>query len=249
LSWEKVGKTLVTLISCIGSIVAIYAVLKDDNKLEAYLSYDYQSYPRQFSERVNKASDKLGYGYLYDGIKEVASDALSHEQIDKIVSLSQAPYLHIFDGPFKKGPDVYPAGLYIYLTNTGEKVVKDVHIKLPAKGLVRIRDDSGNETVMEEPTGRVIIPSLVQNGAYRVWVYFDGDLEALKKEGVRIGYNDGVAKIEVFEEFAGLEAAVAKYSAELITLLIFLAMLLILAVVVLFMIVSDGSSQADTAAS
>ncbi|RON63852.1 hypothetical protein BK671_20425 [Pseudomonas fluorescens] len=248
MSWEKVGKSLVALIGCIGSIVAIHAALKDDTKLEAYLTYDYQSYPRQFSERVNKASDKLGYGYLYDGVKSVANGALSHEQIDKIVSLSQAPYLYMFDGPFEKGPNVYPAGLYIYLQNTGEKVVKDVHIKLPAKGLVRIRDDSSNDTVMDEPTSRVVIPSLVQNGVYRVWVYFDGDLKALKKEGVHIGYSDGVAKIEVFEEFSGFEAGVAKYSRELTTLLVMLAMLLILAVVVLFMVISDDRRQANSTA-
>lgn len=88
----------------------------------------------------------------------------------------------MFDGPFKKGPDNYPVGLYIHLQNTGDKVVKDVHIKLPAKGLVQIRDDSRSDTVMAEPTSSVVIPSIVQNGVYKLWVYFEGDLRALKKE-------------------------------------------------------------------
>jgi hypothetical protein len=247
LSWEKVGKSLVTLIGCLASITAIYVAFKDDTKLEAYLTYDYQTYPSQFSERVDKAKDKLKYGYLYDGIKSIANDTLSHEQIDKVVTLSQAPYLYMFDGPFKKGPDNYPVGLYIHLQNTGDKVVKDVHIKLPAKGLVQIRDDSRSDTVMAEPTSSVVIPSIVQNGVYKLWVYFEGDLRALKKEEVHIGYSDGVAHVQVYEGFVGFDAWVAKHSRELMVVLAMLAMFLLLAVylLVLFNENTDANSGAS----
>ncbi len=243
MNWEKIGKFLVTLIGCLASITAIYVAFKNDTKLEAYLTYDYQTYPRQFSDRIDKADDKLKYGDLYDGIKSIANGTLTHEQIDKVVNLSQAPYHYMFDGPFKKGLDNYQVRLYVYLKNTGDKVVKDVHIKLPAKGLVHIRDDSRNDTVMDEPTSSVEIPSIVQNGVYRLWVYFEGDFEELKREGVHIGYSDGVAHIQVHEGFVGLDAKVARYSHELMAVLALFAIFLLLAVYLLFS--SDENTDAN----
>ncbi|WP_248750298.1 hypothetical protein [Pseudomonas sp. MWU15-20650] len=245
MSWEKVGKFLVALLACMASITAIYVAFKDDTKLEADLSYHYQSTPSQFSERLAKAGETLKYGTVYDSIKRVAGDALSHEQIDKMVDLVQAPYLSIFDKPFQKGPDNYPVRLFIHLQNTGSKVVKDVHIKLPAKGLVQIRDDSHNETVKPELTSSVEIPSIVQNGVYKLWIYFEGDLEALKAQGVHIGSSDGVAQVRVYEEVIGFKAHVAENTGVLMAMLVALlvAVLMALYLVVTTHETADGTAQ------
>ncbi|MBX8543420.1 hypothetical protein K5D56_05890 [Pseudomonas cichorii] len=245
MSWEKIGKFLVAVISCLASITGIYVVFKEDTKLEAYLSYDYQTYPRQFSDRMDKASDKLKYGYLYDNIKAIANDSLSHDQIDKMVGLSRAPYIYMFDSPLKKVEN-YPVRLFIYLENSGDKVVKNVSIKLPAKGVVHVRDDSRNYMAMDELTSNVEVPSIVQNGVYKLWVYFEGDLEEIKSEGVYIGYSDGVALVKVYEEFVGFKAGMAKYSEEVMLLLGVLVIFLLLAICFIFFNEEDFSSSSGS---
>lgn len=108
MSWGNVGKFLLALVTGLGSITGIYVAFKDDTKLEADLSYRYESAPRQFSERLGSTAEKLKYADLYDSIKRIGDGALSHEQIDKMVNLSQAPYLALLDAPFEKGPDNSP---------------------------------------------------------------------------------------------------------------------------------------------
>lgn len=229
MSWEKIGKFLVGLLGALASATLIYVAFKSDTKLEADLSYRYQQAPRQLSERLDGMVEKLKYANLYDGIKSIANGALNHEQIDKIVDMSQSPYLSTFNTPFENGLDNYPVRLLIHLKNTGSKVVKDVHIKLPAKGLVQIRDDSRSDTVKPEPVSSVVIPSIVQNGEYLLWIYFKGDLNTLRDQGVYIGYGDGVAKIRVYEQVIGLDAGVARYSVELLGALVLFAYLLLVA--------------------
>lgn len=244
MSWGNVGTFLLALVTGLGSITGIYVAFKDDTKLEADLSYRYESAPRQFSERLGSTAEKLKYANLYDSIKRIGDGALSHEQIDKMVNLSQAPYLALLDAPFEKGPDNYPISLLITLRNSGRKVIKDVHIKLPAKGLVQIRDDSRSDTVMPDPVSSVVIPSIVQNGVYTLWIHFQGDLKTLKEQDVYIGYSDGVAQVRVYEDFIGFEASMARYGILVLGALVMLAYCFLVAVYLL--ITTDRNNDANT---
>jgi hypothetical protein len=211
LSWGKIGTFLLALPPALLAIMTLYTMFIDRNKLEADLSYQYASAPRLFTDRFRGVTDSLDYNRLYDNIKNIGNGALSHEQINQLVDLNQAPYRALFDAPFGGGPEKYPVRLLIELRNTGNKVIKDVHIKLPAKGVVQIRDDSGVDAIKPELMSSIEIPAIVQNGEYTIWINFAGDLETLKGQEVNIGYSDGVAKVRVSQEVIGLEASMARY--------------------------------------
>ncbi|MGH2419593.1 hypothetical protein ACRCF9_03660 [Pseudomonas canadensis] len=244
MSWVKFG-TLLALPGALLSILSMYMVFKDDNKLEADLSYQYDSAPRLFTERLGTISEHLKYTRLYDDIKNAGNGALSHEQINKIVDLSQAPYLALFEAPFERGPDHYPVRLVITLRNTGSKVIKEVHVKLPAKGVVQIRDDSRIDTLKPDLMSSVEIPAIVQNGVYRIWVYFQGDLETLREKDVHIGYSDGVAQVRVSEDVIGLDAYMARYGVFWLAVLTLVYLLL----VAIYMLISAYKEDETSPAS
>lgn len=211
MSWGKFVTLLFGLPGVLLSIIGLHTAINDRNELEADLSYQYEAAPRLFTDRFRGVTDSLDYSRLYDNIKAIGNGALSHEQINKLVDLSQAPYRALFDAPFERGPENYPVRLLIKLRNTGHKVIKEVHIKLPAKGVVQIRDDSRVDTLKPELMSSIDIPSIVQNGTYTLWIHFPGDLETLNQQDVHIGYSDGVAKVRVYEEAIGFEAIMARY--------------------------------------
>lgn len=244
MSWVKFG-VLLALPGALLSILSMYMVFKDDNKLEADLSYQYDSAPRLFTERLETVKEHLDYTRLYDDIKQAGNGALSHEQINKIVDLSQAPYRALFAAPFERGPDNYPVRLLITLRNTGSKVIKEVHIKLPEKGVVQIRDESRIDTLKPDLLSSVEIPAIVQNGVYRVWVYFPGDLETLREKDVHIGYSDGVAQVRVSEEVIGLDAYMARYGVFWLSILTLVYALL----VALYMLISAYKEDETSPAS
>lgn len=244
MSWVKFG-VLLALPGALLSVLGIYMVLKDDNKLEADLSYQYDSAPRLFTERLDAVKEHLDYTRLFDDIKQAGNGALSHEQINKIVDLSQAPYQALFAAPFERGPDNYPVRLLITLRNTGSKVIKEVHVKLPQKGVVQIRDESRIDTLKPDLLSSVEIPAIVQNGVYRVWVYFQGDLKTLMEKDVHIGYSDGVAQVRVSEEVIGLDAHMARYGVFWLSILTLVYVLL----VALYMLVSTYKEDETSPAS
>lgn len=244
MSWVKFG-VLLALPGALLSVLGIYMALKDDNKLEADLSYQYDSAPRLFTERLETVKEHLDYTRLYDDIKQASNGALSHEQINKIVDLSQAPYQALFAAPFERGPDNYPVRLLITLRNTGSKVIKEVHIKLPEKGVVQIRDESRIDTLKPDLLSSVEIPAIVQNGVYRIWIYFQGDLETLREKDVHIGYSDGVAQVRVSEEVIGLDAYMARYGVFWLSILTLVYALL----VALYMLVSTYKEDDTSPAS
>jgi len=234
LSWKKTGSFLLALITALASIAAIYDVFfKDDTRLEAELTYSHMDFPSQYLERLNKGSEKLKYDYLYDHVKGISNESLNHEQINKLVDLSRAPFREIYDKPFESGLAQYQSELVIYMRNSGDKVVKDVHITLPAKGLVQIRDEAKNNTILDAPVSTVKIPAIVQNGTSTVWIFFEDELKEIKQGQVNIGFADGVAKVEVNEQFSGFDATVAKYSEELMVLVAALVFLVLFALYLL----------------
>lgn len=228
MNWEKVGKFLVALIASAAGLTAVYgAFFKDEANLRAELTYDYQTYPRQFIDRMGSSSEELKYRYLYEKIEKLTEGSLNHEQINQIVDLSQKPYSDLFRPPFQSGLDKYATRLFIYLKNEGGKVAKDVYIKLPAKGIVEVRDDAKNHTLIETKTSNITIPSIVQNGDAKVWVYFDSDFDEVRYLTINIGHRDGVADIEIYESYKGLSANVAYYGKELVLALAVMATLLV----------------------
>lgn len=234
MSWTKTGSFLAALIAVVASIAGIYDVfLKDDNKLEAELSYSHMNFPSQYIQRLDKASEKVKYNYLYDHVKAISNESLTHEQINKLVDLSQAPLMEIYQKPFEAGLGKYRTELIILLSNKGDKVVKDVHITLPAKGLVQIRDEAKEDRLLDSPASTVKIPAIVQNGTTVVWVFFEDELKKIKQGQVNIGFADGVAKVEVSEEYSGFDATVARYSEELMLLLASLVFLVLFALYLL----------------
>ncbi|MNC60508.1 hypothetical protein D3C75_1103910 [compost metagenome] len=52
-----------------------------------------------------------------------------------------------------------------------------------------------------------------------MWVYFDADYSQIRQGGISISHADGVADVQVYREFIGFPALVARYSQELMVLL------------------------------
>ncbi|MEX5339375.1 hypothetical protein [Pseudomonas sp. I2] len=219
MSWEKVGKSLVGLLVVAASAAALYAMFKDDDGLQARLTYSYLTYPSQFSERISKTNELLKYERLHAQIREVGKGVLNRQQLDKLVDLAQAPYLQLFAKPFEAGLVDHRTGLLIELRNKGDAPVRDVRIRLPAKGLVQIRDENGNDNILQEPTGLIDIASIGREGHCKVWVYFDSDYSQIRQGGISIRHADGLADVQVYREFVGFPAWVGRYSRELMLLL------------------------------
>ncbi|QVM93387.1 hypothetical protein JYG34_10355 [Pseudomonas entomophila] len=222
MSWEKIGKSLVGLLVVAIIAAVLYAVLRNGDRLEARLTYAYLTYPGQFSERISQTNELLKYERLHARISEIGDGALSHPQIERLVELTQAPYLQLFAKPFEAGLVDHRTGLLIELVNHRKEPVKAVKIRLPAKGLVQVRDDAGNDRLIPAPTGIVEIPAIDAAGESKVWVYFDSDYSQVRHGGVNIRYAGGTADIQVYREVIGFPALVARYSRELMALLVVL---------------------------
>jgi len=219
LSWDKVGKLLVAALIGLVVLLAAYAIFRGNPRLEASLTYAYLTYPSQFSERISKASEQLKYEQLQGRINNIGQGELSHDQVERLVEMAQAPYAQLFAKPFEAGLVDHRTGLLIELRNSGDAPVREVRIRLPAKGLVQVRDAAGNDTIVEAATAQVDIPGIEPGGACKVWVYFDADYSQIRQGGVSISHADGVADVQVYREFTGLPAMVARYSRELLILL------------------------------
>ncbi|UBM23596.1 hypothetical protein K8374_14450 [Pseudomonas sp. p1(2021b)] len=227
MSWEKVGKALVGVLVVATSVAALYALLKDDAGLEARLTYAYLTYPSQFSERISTTNDLLKYERLHEQVSAIGKGALSHQQVDKLVELAQAPYLQLFAKPFEAGLVDHRTGLLIELRNKGQTPLRKVQIRLPAKGLVQIRDDAGNDTIVQAPTSVIEIDAIRREGASKVWVYFDSDYSLIRQGGISIRHDGGAADVQIYREFVGFPAWAGRYGRELV------AALAVLVVVVL----------------
>ena len=219
LSWDKVGKLLVAVLVGLMVLVAAYALLRGNPRLEASLTYAYLTYPSQFSERISKASEQLKYEQLQGRINNIGQGVLSHDQVDRLIEMAQAPYAQLFAKPFEAGLVDHRTGLVIELRNSGDAQGRQVRIRLPAKGLVQVRDAAGNDTLLETATAQVDIPAVEPGGACKVWVYFDADYTQIRQGGVSISHADGMADVQVYHEVIGFPAWVARYSRELMVLL------------------------------
>ncbi|WP_332774458.1 hypothetical protein [Pseudomonas sp. ESBL1] len=223
MSWEKVGKALVGVLVVATSVAALSVALKDDSGLEARLTYAYLTYPSQFSERISTTNDLLKYERLHAQVSAIGKGALNHQQVDKLVDLAQAPYLQLFAKPFEAGLVDHRTGLLIELRNKGQTPLKNVHIRLPAKGLVQIRDDAGNDNILQAPTSTIDIDAIGREGACKVWVYFDSDYSLIRQGGISIRYAGGAADVQVYRELVGFPAWVGRYSREVSVLVAGLA--------------------------
>ncbi|WP_063913769.1 hypothetical protein [Pseudomonas sp. p21] len=219
MSWDKVGKLLVAVLLGLMVLLAVYGVLRGNPRLEASLTYAYLTYPSQFSERISKASEQLKYEQLQGRINTISEGGLSHDQVERLIEMAQAPYAQLFAKPFEAGLVDHRTGLLIELRNSGDAQVRQVKIRLPAKGLVQVRDAAGNDTILETATMQVDIPAIEPGGACKVWVYFDADYSQIRQSGVSISHANGKADVQVYREVIGFPAWVARYSRELMVLL------------------------------
>ncbi|QXI36615.1 hypothetical protein [Pseudomonas xantholysinigenes] len=220
MSWEKVGKTLAASLVVAACVVAFYTSLHGNERLQARLTYAHLTYPGQFNERITQANDLLKYERLHERVGSIAAGSLDHQQVDRLVELAQAPYLQLFARPFEAGLVDHRTGLLIELSNPGQQALLDVQIRLPAKGLVQVRDAAGNDTLVQAPTNHIDIPAIDALGESKVWVYFDSDYSQVRQGGISIRQGGASAQIEVVREFVGFPAWVARYSHELALLLV-----------------------------
>jgi len=219
LSWDKVGKLLVAMLLGLMVMLVAYVLFKAQPRLEASLTYAYLTYPSQFSERISKANEQLKYEQLQPRINTISDGALNPYQVDKLIELAQAPYAQLFAKPFEAGLVDHRTGLLIVLHNRGDSDVREVKVRLPAKGLVQVRDGAGNDTLYEAATAQVEIPVIEKGSECRVWVYFDADYSQIRQGGISVSFAGGEADVRVYREYTGFPALVARYSRELVGLL------------------------------
>ncbi|MGN8258562.1 hypothetical protein ACLEJW_04400 [Pseudomonas sp. SMSB3] len=219
MSWDKVGKFSVALVLGLVLVLVAYLLLRNPPRLEATLNYAYLTYPSQFSERISKANDQLKYEQLQPRVNRIGEGVLSQYQVDKLIELAQAPYVQLFAKPFEAGLVDHRTGLVIDLHNRGDSEVREVKVRLPAKGLVQVRDAAGNDTLYEAATAQVEIAAIEPGAACKIWVYFDADYSQIRQGGISVNFAGGEAQLQVYREFIGFPAMVARYSHELVALL------------------------------
>ncbi|MBJ9976624.1 hypothetical protein IAE35_13910 [Pseudomonas sp. S75] len=216
MSWEKVGKTLAGLLVVAGAVTAVYMSFKDDRGLEASIAYQALTYPSQFNERIGQAREQLKYERLFAGVEAVAKGALNRDQVEALVTQAQTPYMQLFAKPFEAGLVDHRTGLFLTLRNTSDKPLSQVYIRLPAKGLVQVRDDAGDDSIPEKATNIIQIPSIEAGGVCRVWVYFDADFSQITQGGISVVHADGPARLQFVREVSGFQAQMARYGQWLI---------------------------------
>lgn len=84
-------------------LLTAYVLLRSSPRLEASLTYAYLTYPTQFSERISKASEQLKYEQLQGRINSIGQGGLSHDQVERLIEMAQAPYAQLFAKPFEPG--------------------------------------------------------------------------------------------------------------------------------------------------
>lgn len=219
MSWEKVGKSLVGVLAVLVLVIMGFVLTRGDARLQAYLTYDSLTYPTQFSARISAASEQLKYDVLSRQVQRIGAGALDQDQVAQLVEVSQAPFRQMFAKPFEAGLVDHRTALYIDLNNASEQTVRDIHIRLPAKGLVQVRNDAGDDEVHELPTSAVDIPEITPGGSAKVWVYFDSDYSEIRQGSISIRDAEGKAYLHVYRAFTGLDADVAQYRVPLLWLL------------------------------
>ena len=211
MSWEKVGKTLAGVLLVVAIALGLHGWLGEESRLKAYLSYEYLTYPGQFSERISHANDALKFEPLNAEVQAIAQGALSREQTERMVALAQAPYRQLLAKPFEAGLVDHRTGLVISLHNTSQTPLSRVAIRLPVRGLVQVRDEEGQDRLPETAIDRIEIPSIAPGGAVKIWVYFDADYAQVRQGGISITHADGDAEILVWREVVGWQSFFAHY--------------------------------------
>ncbi|MCK1978046.1 hypothetical protein LNK15_13510, partial [Jeotgalicoccus huakuii] len=84
-------------------LLAAYGLLRGNPRLEASLTNAYLPYPSQFSERITKAREQLKYEQLQGRINSISEGGLSHDQVERLIEMAQAPYAQLFAKPFEAG--------------------------------------------------------------------------------------------------------------------------------------------------
>jgi hypothetical protein len=130
---------------------ALFALLRDDDRLEARLTYAHLTYPGQFSERISTANALLKYERLHGLVREIGNGALADPQVDNWWSWPRRRTRSVAK-PSRRLVD-HRTGLLIELFNHRQRPLQAVQIRLPAKGLVQIRDAAGND-LAGGPTNR-----------------------------------------------------------------------------------------------
>lgn len=242
IQWAQVGKFLSGACAAAAALfTALLAYNQQKADLEAYLKYDYQNYPAQFLDRLEEVHALVEYERLYDGYQSILRDAASHEQLHAITRETQSIYGRLRTNPFERGIDEYGSSLFIYLKNRGDKAAEDVYVKLPAKGLVLVRDDSKNYETIPDKTNDVRISSIVQNGDAKIWVYFDAHHPDVVASSINIGHKEGFADVHIYEDYKGVDAWVAKNS----ELMIYLVVVLVVALAGLLSISTFSEEESD----
>lgn len=213
ISWEKLGKFLAGGIAAIAAIATAYtALVARPASLSAELTYDYQSFPQQFIDRLATANSKFQYKALYQQIRSFSDGSLDHEKIDAITTYAMKSHFSTFEGLFEKGPRPYVTRLFLYIDNVSNKTAKEIVVNLPESALVLVEDETGTYSAPEELLRSVKLNSIAPSNHAKIWAYFTADMKTVKDGAIRISHADGVADMYVNETFNGIDATVARYS-------------------------------------
>jgi hypothetical protein len=208
---EKISALIFGLVTSVTAIVGSYILLSSPSpRLTAEVS-KYVSYvPPQYSEMMLK-SRKLANSETLSALIDKAVPDAQLEQKSELFEKFRKNMLAAWASPFEKGVGEFETMLFISIKNEGSAIAKDVYVDLPQRGLMMIEDDKKELITVAEQNRRYKIPSIRQDGKYKLWVWFPENTEKVDEYAVNIGNDQQTATIEYRKEYVGLAARVADF--------------------------------------
>ena len=201
-----------SIISIVAGIIAcitgIYSINKPTPVLTAYLTDSIFYTPPQYDKLMLKVIAESGYKKIYDRIDSIANNT-EFEEKSKLVDDIRKSILTPFNSPFQNGLEEYRKLIFISLYNSGDATAKNVYIDFPEKVLVMVEDDKKEKFEKPDIISRLTVPSIRQNGNYRIWAWAKND--KFDKKSIIIGNEEQIAKIEYGEIHFGRASDFASF--------------------------------------
>jgi len=208
---EKISGILFGLVTAIATIIGSYIALSTPSAdIKAEITKQVSYLPPQFDKLLDATLGSSSHESLSKLINETIPDS-DFEKRDKLYKEFRSRMNTLWSGPFTEGIGQYETMIFIYIANEGSAVAKDVYIDLPQHGLLMVQDDKNENVEVSDLTRRYKIPSIRQQGTYKVWAWFPTTNQKFNEFEIRIGNDQQAAEIAYRKNFKGLQARVAEF--------------------------------------
>lgn len=228
MNYRKIIPNIGLLVAIISGLATAGSFLDEITKpkpvLTANIYQDVFYLPPEYNDKIVAFFKKIDWKQIYNSIDKVDVNGDPEQKrklTDELFSTMTIP----FTSPFEYGLEAFKTKAFVYITNNGEAIAKDVYVYFPEKVLLMVEDDKGDVPHTEGLTSRYKIPSIRQGGHYKIWAWAKSD--KFNKYDINIGTESQVAKIDFGELYYGKTGRLVNLIEENIVVVVILFALLI----------------------